>query len=205
MLAIRECHSRTNPVTGEEGSAANCAKSRLIVYSKLLCFAYRTVGWAQQSGKQPASFRGDTMQIRNSRRSQLAMAISATLASLGAGSISHAQAQDQSLQLEEIIVTARKTEESLQDVPIAITAFTAQALEEAGIESVVDIAAQTPGFSFNQGFGRSGGGSADASSRPSIRGMSSILGTANASSSWTASSCRATPPATSSTTSSASR
>jgi iron complex outermembrane recepter protein len=121
------------------------------------------------------------MQIRNSRRNRLAMAISATLAGLGAGSISHAQAQGQSPQLEEIIVTARKTEESLQDVPISITAFTAQAIEEAGIESVVDLASQTPGFSFNQGFGRSGGGSADASSRPSIRGMSSILGTANAS------------------------
>jgi outer membrane receptor protein involved in Fe transport len=121
------------------------------------------------------------MQIRNSGRSRLALAISATLAGLGAGSMSHAQAQGQGLQLEEIIVTARKTEESLQDVPIAITAFTAQAIEEAGIESVVDLASQTPGFSFNQGFGRSGGGNADASSRPSIRGMSSILGTANAS------------------------
>jgi outer membrane receptor protein involved in Fe transport len=121
------------------------------------------------------------MQIRNSRSGRLAIAISAALAGVGSGGLARAQAQETALQLEEIIVTARKTEESLQDVPIAITAFTAEAIEQAGLESVVDIAAQTPGFSFNQGFGRSGGGSADASSRPSIRGMSSILGTANAS------------------------
>ncbi len=121
------------------------------------------------------------MQIRNSRSSGLAMAISAALAGPVAGGVAQAQAQPQALQLEEIVVTARKTEENLQDVPISITAFTAESIEQAGIESVVDVASQTPGFSFNQGFGRTGGGSADASSRPAIRGMSSILGSANAS------------------------
>lgn len=119
------------------------------------------------------------MQIRNSRPSRLAMAISATLTGLGAGGLAYAQAEPPAL--EEIVVTARKTEEALQDVPIAITAFTAENIEQAGIENVVDVASQTPGFSFNQGFGRSGGGNADASSRPAIRGMTSILGTANAS------------------------
>jgi iron complex outermembrane recepter protein len=119
------------------------------------------------------------MPIRISKGNRLAMAISATLAGFGGSAVAYAQSTGP--QLEEIVVTARKTEESLQDVPIAVTAFTAEALEAAGIESVVDVAAQTPGFSFNQAFGRTGGGSADASSRPSIRGMSSILGTANAS------------------------
>jgi len=36
--------------------------------------------------------------------------------------------------LEEIVVTARKRSESLQDVPIAITAFTETSIEQAGIE-----------------------------------------------------------------------
>ena len=35
--------------------------------------------------------------------------------------------------LEEVVVTARKTSEQLLDVPLAITAFTAEAIEARGI------------------------------------------------------------------------
>ena len=35
--------------------------------------------------------------------------------------------------LEEIVVTARKREESLQEVPIAVTAFSETALESIGV------------------------------------------------------------------------
>jgi outer membrane receptor protein involved in Fe transport len=80
----------------------------------------------------------------------------------------------------EIVVTARKREESLVDVPLAITAFTQEDIQKAGIESVADLALQTPGFSFRQGFGRTGSAEAGASVRPSIRGMSNILGAPNA-------------------------
>ena len=71
--------------------------------------------------------------------------------------------------LEEIIVTARKRAENLQDVPISMTAFTAEAIEQRGIESVYDIARLTPNLSFNQTYGR-------VFDRPVIRGMSQILG-----------------------------
>jgi outer membrane receptor protein involved in Fe transport len=79
-----------------------------------------------------------------------------------------------------IVVTARKREERLIDVPLAITAFTQEQIQKSGIESVADLALQTPGFSFRQGFGRSGSAEAGASVRPSIRGMSNILGSPNA-------------------------
>lgn len=79
-----------------------------------------------------------------------------------------------------ITVTARKREENLTDVPISITALTEQQIQEAGLDSVADIALQTPGFSFREGFGRSGGGQGGAGVRPSIRGMSSVLGAPNA-------------------------
>jgi iron complex outermembrane receptor protein len=36
--------------------------------------------------------------------------------------------------IDEVVVTARKRAESLQDVPIAITAFTEETIERAGIE-----------------------------------------------------------------------
>jgi iron complex outermembrane receptor protein len=46
--------------------------------------------------------------------------------------------------LEEIIVTASKRSESLQDVPMAITAFNEQVIQEAGIHNAVDLAVLTP-------------------------------------------------------------
>lgn len=48
----------------------------------------------------------------------------------------------------DIIVTARKREESLQDVPLSIAAFSDEELERQQIEGLADVAAKTPGFSF---------------------------------------------------------
>lgn len=49
--------------------------------------------------------------------------------------------------LDEIVVTARRREENLQDVPIAITAFDAGAIERLGIESTTDLEAYVPSLS----------------------------------------------------------
>jgi iron complex outermembrane receptor protein len=47
-------------------------------------------------------------------------------------------------ELEEIVVTARKRTESLQDVPIAVTAFTQSQIESAGIRRPVDFINKIP-------------------------------------------------------------
>lgn len=49
--------------------------------------------------------------------------------------------------IEEIIVTAQKREENLQETPVSVTAFTAGAIEALGFRQSVDITAQTPNFS----------------------------------------------------------
>ncbi len=54
------------------------------------------------------------------------------------------QVTAQAKALEEIIVTASKRSESLQDVPMAVTAFNAQVIQEAGINNAVDLAVITP-------------------------------------------------------------
>lgn len=46
--------------------------------------------------------------------------------------------------LEEIVVTARRRDESFQDVPVTITAFNADDIESAGIERPQDFVALTP-------------------------------------------------------------
>ena len=47
--------------------------------------------------------------------------------------------------LEEIVVTAQKREQNLQDVPIAISAFSGEQMNALGVEESFDIAAFTPG------------------------------------------------------------
>ena len=58
--------------------------------------------------------------------------------------------------LEEITVTARKREESLQEVPLTITAFSGKAMEKLGIANVFDLAALTPGLTYENTGWRNG-------------------------------------------------
>lgn len=85
---------------------------------------------------------------------------------------SEALAQGQSAQagmLEEIVVTARKREERLQEIPLSVTAFTTGDMAKRSIKDMKDIARFTPGFSF----GDFGGGGATA---PVIRGANQVAG-----------------------------
>ncbi len=46
--------------------------------------------------------------------------------------------------IEELVVTARRRDESLQDVPLSITAFTGEQLERIGAENIIAIGQSTP-------------------------------------------------------------
>lgn len=69
----------------------------------------------------------------------------------------------------EVLVTARKVEENLQEVPLAVSAFTTENIEALNLKSIDDIAKFTPGLSFTSAFGRQSG-----SDRPSMRGITTI-------------------------------
>jgi len=62
-----------------------------------------------------------------------------------------ANAQGQAL--EEVVVTARRVEEKLQAVPIAVTAFTTKDLQEQQILNFGDIGNRIPNFNIQQQFG----------------------------------------------------
>ncbi len=51
-----------------------------------------------------------------------------------------------SAQLEEVIVTAQKRAESIQDVGISISALSAKQLEQLGVKNTIDVAQQVPGL-----------------------------------------------------------
>ncbi len=54
---------------------------------------------------------------------------------------------NQATMLEDIVVTARRREERLQEVPIAVTALSEQVLEEKGVRDANDLAQVAPGLS----------------------------------------------------------
>jgi len=56
-------------------------------------------------------------------------------------------AQSSEASLDEIIVTARRREENLQDVPTAISAFSTDDLRDRNIEQIADLSAVVPNFS----------------------------------------------------------
>ena len=55
--------------------------------------------------------------------------------------------------LSDVIVTARRVEERLQDVPISITVFSQQQLNNRNIVNAADLATYTPSLSVNTNFG----------------------------------------------------
>jgi len=74
-----------------------------------------------------------------------------SLASLMAGltGLPSASAQSAAAALDEVVVTARKREESLQDIPIAISAVTAEQLEQRGITKLEDLTLQVAGVQYH--------------------------------------------------------
>jgi iron complex outermembrane receptor protein len=75
------------------------------------------------------------------QRSAVATAVSAALLATSLPA--------QSQQVEEIIVTATKREESLQEVPLAITALTGDFTESVNLDDVKDLISFTPGITGN--------------------------------------------------------
>ncbi|MBN9789449.1 hypothetical protein DMP17_12680 [Pseudonocardia sp. TMWB2A] len=69
---------------------------------------------------------------------------------------------------DSIVVTARKREETLLDVPIAVNAFNAASIQDKMAQDVADLADFTPGLQMQEAFGR-------GNDRPIIRGGSNIL------------------------------
>jgi outer membrane receptor protein involved in Fe transport len=81
--------------------------------------------------------------------------------------------------LETITVTARKRDESLATVPVSITVFTGEALENYNIQSFTDYATKTPNVSFSYGGGPTGISDARTVAIRGITGQN-LFGTAGA-------------------------
>jgi iron complex outermembrane receptor protein len=86
-------------------------------------------------------FRSSIRQVSSAGFAILLAVSPAALAQDGGGAV-----------LDEITVTAERREQSLQDVPVSVTAFSGDLVKEGGITRLEDVALQTPNFkmtSFN--------------------------------------------------------
>src|SRR6266480_5882422 len=83
---------------------------------------------------------------------------SAVAAALAAVPVVHAQESRQAGALEEVVVTAQKRSENLQDVPLAIVALGTQKLEELHITNLDDYVKFLPSVSYVRGQGQGGNG-----------------------------------------------
>ena len=62
--------------------------------------------------------------------------------------------------LEEVVVTARKREESLQETPVAVSAFSGENLTELGVNNIADLTRVVPNVDMYGGNGTTGAGNA---------------------------------------------
>jgi iron complex outermembrane receptor protein len=83
-----------------------------------------------------------------------------------ASNIGTSSAAQDTGELQEVVVTAQRRAERLQDVPISVAAFSAAQLSTAGVSSTADLAIVTPGLVFGQQTGYA---------QPYLRGIGSTI------------------------------
>lgn len=79
------------------------------------------------------------------------LALSASALAIAAALPAHAQEAGEEAAIEEIIVTAQKVAENVQDVPIALTALSGDRLEQTGTTSLESIGRLVPSVTFRKG------------------------------------------------------
>ncbi|MGH7018038.1 MAG: TonB-dependent receptor [Caulobacteraceae bacterium] len=90
-----------------------------------------------------------------------ALALSAGGAFAATAAAAAATTENSASTVSEIIVTAERREQNIQKVPVAVTAFTSQARNLKGINTVQDMTDFTPGFTYSSQL-----------DRPAMRGLS---------------------------------
>ena len=82
------------------------------------------------------------------QKSMIAAAVATLLGSPAALAQQNEEAEVDEGKLERIEVTARRTNESLQEVPVSVSAFGEQELEQSGIEDITELQFKMPNTTF---------------------------------------------------------
>lgn len=104
------------------------------------------------------------MRLTNLLRTTVSAAVVGACAFGFAGA---ASAQDGPATIDDIIVTAQKREQNLQDVPIVVTSLSQEVLDGAGVRDIKDLQILTPGMTVTST-------SSEASTTARIRGVGTV-------------------------------
>jgi len=85
------------------------------------------------------------------QNASLRFVIASILGCSAAAATTPAHAQASTAALEEIVVTAQRRESNLQDVPVAVSAFSGEALAAAGVTRIENLANAVPNVFINTG------------------------------------------------------
>lgn len=102
--------------------------------------------------------------------SAIGLALMAGIASPAFAQEAGASADDAGTSGGDIVVTARKREETIQSIPAAVSAVTQETLVRAGAQTLDDVVRLTPGVTFNSG-------NAGGLAAPAMRGITNITST----------------------------
>ena len=106
------------------------------------------------------------MRLTNFLRTTVSAAVVGACA-FGFAGVASAQDQDGPQTIDDIIVTAQKREQNLQDVPIVVTTLSAETLQDAGVRDIKDLQILTPGLTVTST-------SSEASTTARIRGVGTV-------------------------------
>jgi iron complex outermembrane recepter protein len=108
------------------------------------------------------------MRLTNLLRNTASVAVVGAVA-FGFAGVASAQSADQDgpTTIDDIIVTAQKREQNLQDVPIVVTSLSQETLENAGVRDIKDLQILTPGMTVTST-------SSEASTTARIRGVGTV-------------------------------
>ena len=106
------------------------------------------------------------MRLTNLLRTTVSAAVVGACA-FGFAGVASAQDQDGPQTIDDIIVTAQKREQNLQDVPIVVTTLSQETLQDAGVRDIKDLQILTPGLIVTST-------SSEASTTARIRGVGTV-------------------------------
>ncbi len=86
--------------------------------------------------------------MKANQRTLLSCAVSGVLGISGTAALAQESTGRTTSVLEEVVVTAQKRSQSLQDVAVAVSAFTSEARDLIGITTIADLTDFTPGLSY---------------------------------------------------------
>lgn len=108
------------------------------------------------------------MRLTNLLRTTASAAVVGAVAFGFAGAASAQEGpQDRATTVDDIIVTAQKREQNLQDVPIVVTSLSQETLEDAGVRDIKDLQILTPGMTVTST-------ASEASTTARIRGVGTV-------------------------------